>query len=149
MNRQLGTIALLLPLVVAGCQDGGCATPPTAPPGSPASVPTHHAVVTGAVVGAQGQPLAAISIGGRYAPGCRAADVTGGATTDENGAYRAELQFRSARDEGVVEVYLHALRYGTAGAHLVSDSVRVTLRVVPLSARPVEIRAPTIRLPVE
>lgn len=125
-------------------------------PTTPFWQPTHHAVLEGVVVGADGQPLGSIGVSTLYAassPPERRANVVGGATTDANGAFRLEVRAFSRRlpgaDAGTIDVYLRAWKAGPPGGQVVENVVLVTLRVVPLSEPPQVTRVADIRLPVQ
>lgn len=149
MGSSAGKL-LFFCLIAVGCRGGDdCGPSLTAPIGSPPSQSTHHAIVAGVVTGANDQPLSGISVGGRYAPGCRSVSVTGGGMTDAWGAYQVELQMIHPSTQTEADVFVHAFRYGTSGSPLVTDSVRITLVSVPLAEPPSVHPVPPLRLPIQ
>jgi hypothetical protein len=135
---------------------GLCSTSSACGAQTPSEVPpvdlTHHAVVEGVVVTSKGQPLAGISVGTRFAassPSIRQVSVAGGAVTDETGRYQFEIQASKPKTlDDAADLYVVALRYGKPGEEVGSDSVLVTVSLVPVDevARP-PVRVNVLRIP--
>jgi hypothetical protein len=146
LSRLLAVSAACVLLSTAACRGE--------PAGIPPSEPTHHAIVEGVVLRADGQALGSVGVGALFAessPPRRQASVTGGGTTDADGAYRFQLRAGSRKLRGVatIDIYVRALKAGPPGGQAVTDSVLATLQVVPLSDPPRTTRVSEIRLPVQ
>jgi len=113
---------------------------------------THHAVVQGTVAAANGQPLAGINVGVRFArssPLVRQVSVAGGGRTDETGLYRFEIQASPPKTpDGAANLYVVAFRYGKPGEVAASDSILVTVNLVPVdAAAPPPVQVDLLRMP--
>jgi len=127
-----------------------CGTEASPLASTPASEPTHHAIVQGIVVGAAGQPLTGVQVGMRFASTARGDGVSaiGGGTTDDAGSYRFEARTLPPRElDGTAKAYVIAFRYGGAGGQVMQDSILVTLQLVALREAASVTQVAPLRLP--
>ena len=132
---------------LAGCSTGGTVSDV----GTPPSEPTHHAVVQGAVVDAEGRALGDVGVGPRFAQSSRPerqVSVTGGAYTNPDGTYHFTVEASTPkRADGLADFYVHATLYGPPGGFVRQDSVFVTAQFVPIGQMPNVVRVSQLRLP--
>jgi hypothetical protein len=145
MHKTWRVSRFSLLLAVAAC---GAEISPLA--STPASEPTHHAIVEGIVIGAADQPLTGVQVGVRFASTTRGDGVSaiGGGTTDDAGRYRFEARTLPPRaPDGTAKAYVIAFRYGAPGGQVMQDSILVTLQLVALREAAGVTRVAPLRLP--